>query len=385
MLRSPILAIVLLVCISRTQAQTWQLHENLNGYITDIEIINGQRYTVFKTGELWLGDSLIHTYSVQHGYQETGLLSVCLWQDSICVMSCGIDSIQRIICGTDTLLEVSYKSPWAIRHRAGDMVAIDSVLYASFGYGADPDDAQDTSNFRGKIVAITSDTAYIYAYGLRNGWKIDTADGWLYIADVGSNKEEEIDRIQGAGRNLGWPCIEGNFVLDTTCGETEPPFFTYPHFASGVAIIGGVVYQDHFWFCDNFHEIGGYLMDTTWIKKPCPKYPTGMYDHNDTLYVYDYLGNIYRWEEVPLSIDTTKQSEKPTTNETTLTIRQDEIRWSNNLYGTLRILSIDGKVVRNKEAFEEGYISLDGFVPGIYVLILDTRHGIQWSKTFYIQ
>lgn len=380
-----LLTIVAFLIVSLGSAQSWQLHEDINGFITDIEIINGQRYTTFKTGELLIGDSIIQYYPVQL-FQETGLLSVCFWQDSICVMVSGLDSIQRIICGSDTILEVSYKSPWAIRHRAGDMVAVDSVLYASFGYGTDPDDAQDTTDFRGKIVAITADTAVIYAYGLRNGWKIDTANGFLYIADVGAQKEEEIDRIQEAGFNLGWPCIEGGFVHDTTCGVTKSPFFTYPRDTVGNAIIGGKYFRGAYWWCDNYYKFGGYVFDdSTWVKIPCPQYPDGMYVHGDSLFVYDYTGKIYLWDDNPLSLDSIPEDEEDPEYRTTLTITQEEIRWSESLYGMLRILSIDGEVVRNKEAYDAGYISLAGwFIPGMYILVLENRHGVQWSKLFPI-
>lgn len=383
------LIIPLWLLVTNLCSQSWVPYDTVPGFITDIEIHNGERYITFKTGELLQGDSIINTYPVQL-YQETGLLSVCWWQDSTCVMVCSNDSTQRIICGTDTLFEVSYKSPWAIRHRGGDMVATDTVLYASFGYGADPDDAQDTTNFRGKIVAITSDTTYVVAYGLRNGWKIDLAGDTLFVADVGAQGAEEINRISldsvnlQEPVNLGWPCEEGPIVHDTICGPVEGPFFTYPRAQTGNAIIGGKCFQDAFWWCDNFYRFGGYVYDdTTWIKTTCPQYPDGMYVQGDSIFVYDYTGKIYLWVESPLSIDSIPEKEKPVPPPD-LVITPYEIRWNEPLPGTLMVLTIEGDIVAYEDAEFRGSISLDGYIPGMYALVLIGRHGLQWSKLFVV-
>lgn len=366
-------------------SQSWQLVEDLDGFITDIEIINGQRYTTFKTGEVLRNNEVIGYYPVQN-FQETGLLSICLWRDSICVSACGIDSIQRIICGSDTVLEVSYKSPWAIRHRAGDMVATDSVLYASFGYGADPDDSQDSTNFRGKIVAITLDTAYVVAYGLRNGWKMDIKGDTLYVADVGAQKEEEINRLSldsvnlQEPVNLGWPCNEGDFVHETTCGPVTSPFFTYPRSAGGNAIIGGKWFRGAYWWCDNFYQFGGHVSDDTILTTiPCPQYPDGMYVKKDSIFVYDYTGKIYLWSDGPLSIDSIPEKETVEKNPD-LIITPYEVRWSTPLSGTIMILTISNDIVAYESVEDPGSISFDNFIPGIYVIVLIDRHGVQWSK-----
>lgn len=380
--------IPLLLFVTNLCGQSWVPYDTMPGFITDIEIYNGQRYTTFKTGELLQGDSIIKDFPVQV-FQETGLLSVCQWQDSICVMACGQDSIQRIICGTDTIFQVTYKSPWAIRHRAGDMVATDSVLYASFGYGANPDDSQSSSTFRGKIVAITSDTAYILAYGLRNGWKMDIKANFLYIADVGQQTEEEISRLNldsisiGDPVNLGWPCMEGNFVHDTICGPLMDPFFTYPRANTGNAIIGGKNFQNSFWWCDSFYKFGGYVTDDTmWMKTPCPQYPDGMYVNGDTIFVYDYTGKIFRWVETPLSLDTVPEKPKPPLPPD-LIITNDVIKWNERFENcTFMVLTIDNHILEYRDASFRDEIYLYDYVPGVYVLILMTPFGMAWSKLF---
>lgn len=358
-----ILLLLMSLMLTNTYAQSWELVDNLGGFITDIEFHNGERYTTFKTGELLRGDSIIHTYPVQN-LQETGLLSVCWFQDSLCVMVSGLDSVQRVICGSDTLIEVSYKYPDPRRHRAGDMVAVDSTLYVAFGDGSSPDSAQSLTDLRGKILAITDDTTYIFAYGLRNPWKIDTTGNWLYIADVGNQTEEEVDRIPLDTNliNLGWPCFEGYHVHDSTysCDPTHDPFFTYPRAQGGNGIIGGKFFQNQYWWCDNYGKFGGMVsLDTFWNKIPCPQYPDGMYVHNDSLYVYDYTGKIYVWQEIVLSLDTT-EIEKDTTHKETREEREYRY-WVEEMifrYGGDPYMTMDRKIVNGLPEIPGVYWSL---------------------------
>ncbi len=90
----------------------------------------------------------------------------------------------------------------------------------------------------------------IYAYGLRNPYKInfDSLNGTLYAADVGQSQREEIDSITSGG-NYGWPFREGTRDNSADAERVTPPGFTstdpiaeYTH-ADGIAIIGGVLYR----------------------------------------------------------------------------------------------------------------------------------------------
>ena len=72
----------------------------------------------------------------------------------------------------------------------------------------------------------------VYALGLRNpftleraasGGSLDPADGdpgTLWVGDVGRSAFEELDRIDAAGANFGWPCREGP-ELQTQFGSAE--------------------------------------------------------------------------------------------------------------------------------------------------------------------
>lgn len=56
-------------------------------------------------------------------------------------------------------------------------------------------------------------------------------NGDIWIADVDEATEEEINRVDEAGANFGWPRYEGTACLGDECGTTglTVPVVTYPH------------------------------------------------------------------------------------------------------------------------------------------------------------
>lgn len=56
----------------------------------------------------------------------------------------------------------------------------------------------------------------IFAWGLRNPWRfwIDSKTGLLWIADVGSDRKEEVN-VGGKGMHFGWPFFEGTHAYTT--------------------------------------------------------------------------------------------------------------------------------------------------------------------------
>src|SRR4029079_3191715 len=97
----------------------------------------------------------------------------------------------------------------------------------------------------------------IYAYGFRNPYRFsfDTTPGGLhqlFVADVGQNNIEEIDRVT-PGANYGWNRLEGMFpfnsadgtvtapTADTLSGFTNP-IAEYDH-DEGIAVVVGFVYR----------------------------------------------------------------------------------------------------------------------------------------------
>ena len=124
-------------------------------------------------------------------------------------------------------------------HKGGALVfgPEDGLLYMSIGDDAWPRGTTPdyTDGFRGSIIRIdvdstTGDLPYgipegnafaegegpgeIFDYGLRNPWRmsIDAETGDLWVADVGSERYEEVDRHPGdvpPGLDFGWGAWEG--------------------------------------------------------------------------------------------------------------------------------------------------------------------------------
>jgi glucose/arabinose dehydrogenase len=91
----------------------------------------------------------------------------------------------------------------------------------------------------------------IWAYGLRNPWRIsfDRGTGKLFIADVGQGRREEVNRERAGftgGRNYGWDAMEGTLCYTAAkcplAGDTLPNA-QYSHSGGNCSITGGFVYR----------------------------------------------------------------------------------------------------------------------------------------------
>ena len=167
------------------------------------------------------------------------------------------------------LLEMS--EPYG-NHNGGQLAfGPDGYLYIGVGDGGKAGDphknGQNLKTLHGKILRIDpftkkADKNYgipsdnplvknkaargeIYAWGLRNPWRFsfDRATGEMICADVGQNKQEEIDYIVKGG-NYGWNKREGK--LPFAGKETNPnwrePFFVHDR-KKGISVTGGFVYR----------------------------------------------------------------------------------------------------------------------------------------------
>ncbi|WP_277555874.1 PQQ-dependent sugar dehydrogenase [Halobaculum limi] len=158
----------------------------------------------------------------------------------------------------------------------------DGYLYGSLGDGLNPYNAQDLTNLMGSVIRIDvderkEDRPYgiptsnplvgeegldeLYAWGLRNPWKMAFSGDRLIAGDVGQATWEEVDVIE-SGANYGWPLKEGTHchdpqlgtsseeqcVVESDRGETlVDPVLEFPHFDEegfpvGFAVIGGHIH-----------------------------------------------------------------------------------------------------------------------------------------------
>jgi glucose/arabinose dehydrogenase len=154
-------------------------------------------------------------------------------------------------------------------HNGGQLAfGPDGYLYVAVGdggSGGDPQgNAQNLSTLLGSIlrldvsgegyvapadnpfVAMADARPEIYAYGLRNPWRLsfDRATGELWAADVGQDRWEEVDHIVPGG-NYGWNVTEGlECFLSPDCDTSglQMPRAVYGHDA-GCSVTGGYVYR----------------------------------------------------------------------------------------------------------------------------------------------
>jgi len=160
-------------------------------------------------------------------------------------------------------------------HNGGSMqFGKDGYLYIATGdggSGGDPqNNAQNLKSHLGKILrvdvngtakgnySIPADNPYatgttgnlpeIYAYGLRNPWRIsfDKESGKLFAGDVGQDEREEIDIITKGG-NYGWRIKEGVdcFNPSANCNEQGliAPVHDYSQSNGDRSVTGGYVYR----------------------------------------------------------------------------------------------------------------------------------------------
>ncbi len=149
----------------------------------------------------------------------------------------------------------------------------DGYLYVATGDGGGGGDnhgpignAQNITNLLGKILRLDVDGALpyavppdnpfvggpgadeIFAHGFRNPWKMSFEGTNLWVADVGQNLWEEINRVRRGG-NYGWRIVESqhpfNFATAATAGvdplALDYPIHEYRHGALGISIIGGAM------------------------------------------------------------------------------------------------------------------------------------------------
>jgi glucose/arabinose dehydrogenase len=165
---------------------------------------------------------------------------------------------------TRTARQLLYVRQPAANHNGGDLqFDRGGLLYVGMGDGGEPGDpenrAQDVNQRLGKILRIDPlrrGAAWsVVALGLRNPWRysFDRLTGDMYIADVGTDRWEEVDfrpRAQVAMlANYGWRLWEGHQTRFPDSpqgpGELVAPVHDYDHTGDNCSITGGYVYRGH--------------------------------------------------------------------------------------------------------------------------------------------
>jgi glucose/arabinose dehydrogenase len=322
------------------------------------------------------------------------------------------------------LFIIAYNQPFA-NHNGGSLAfGPDGFLYISAGdggSGGDPGNrAQNTEILLGKLLRIDVDNPgggnnygipvdnpfagdppnaeEIWAYGLRNAWKFsfDTANGDIWIADVGQSAMEEINKAGGteAGLNYGWRCYEGSLPFNTA-GCPDPSELTFPIAEypqpTGFSITGGYVYRGSV-----YSDIAGYYF--------CGDFGTGLIatvDPNDNftilgtfggnwssfgqditgeLYIVNYSGQISRIQGEILSVDsfdTISVSMYPNPANDQVTIRLDE-----GSIAKISVMDLKGSVLYTEENIQaiSKEINIERLPQGVYFVKIISEKGVSVKK-----
>ncbi len=163
------------------------------------------------------------------------------------------------LAGSELVL-MEWTNPGTIHNGGALAFGADGKLYVSTGEAGTGSNAQSQSNLLGKILRINSDGTIptdnpfyatntgnmraIYALGFRNPFKmvVQPGTGKIFINDVGAGTWEEVNEL-AAGKNYGWPGIEGVRVAQTMPTDYQDPVFAYNHSGGSCSIIGGNFYD----------------------------------------------------------------------------------------------------------------------------------------------
>lgn len=333
---------------------------------------------------------------------------------------------------TGTIL-MTINQPYT-NHNGGSIVfGPDGYLYIGMGdggSGGDPegysqnltiDNANPSRVFLGKMLRINVTTSTsapyynipptnpyvgqtgkeeIWAIGLRNPWKFsfDSANGNLWIADVGQNAREEINRTIAplpAGLNYGWRCYEGNISFNTTgCpaqSTLEAPFVPINHSTGACSINGGYVYRGTQYpnlvgkyifndYCDSRIGIVSSNGSLSYSTISGSTFVGFGEDVNKELYIISLGGTISKIVDTSLSSESFEKHgfvifPNPAKEFFTLSNTNNIIAKSISIY------DVTGKNVLTKNVTESNIVDITGFSKGIYSLtVMDTNDIIYNTK-----
>lgn len=333
---------------------------------------------------------------------------------------------------TGTIL-MTIAQPYSNHNGGSIKFGPDGYLYIGMGdggSGGDPGNrAQNSTENLGKMLRIdvnstvapfyTSPTTNpyvgiagndeIWAIGLRNPWKFsfNRLNGDLWIADVGQNAIEEIDKISSplpnTGINFGWRCYEGNSTYNTTgCAASSTmtfPFTQYARSGGACSVTGGYVYtgtlypnfQNKYFFtdyCDDkIRMVNSAGTITTTTAFSGNSFATFGEDFAGELYVAGISsGIIFKIQDASFGTLDFEKNEfslfpNPAKNSISIKLSND------NLATKITIFDLTGKLLLSQklENNPENTISTAALTKGIYLVSVETENGISYSKKLIIE
>ena len=335
------------------------------------------------------------------------------------------------IANTTATILMTITQPYS-NHNGGSLkFGSDGYLYIGMGdggSGGDPENrAQNINTNLGKMLRIdvnnTTAPFYtspptnpyvgvtgndeIWAIGLRNPWKFsfNRLNGDLWIADVGQNNIEEINKVPNplaAGLNFGWRCYEGNVAYNTSgcapIGTMTMPIAQYNH-SQGCSITGGYVYTgtqfpnflNKYFFADYCENRIGYADTTTGAITYTP-YFSG--NNNFSSFGEDINGELYIsngntiYKIIDVSTASTTSFEKAGFSLYPNPIKDNFIISNKNeiLISSIEFYDVNGKLIAVKNLSTSTTISLDrsNLSSGIYILNLVANDGMNYTSRLVV-
>jgi glucose/arabinose dehydrogenase len=305
----------------------------------------------------------------------------------------------------------------------------DGYLYIGMGdggSGGDPQNfAQNINSLLGKMLRIDVNNGLpytipptnpfvgnagadeIWSVGMRNPWKFSFKrnSGDLWIADVGQNAKEEINRVTAPltpGLNFGWRCYEADVAFNTNgCSNVSNytfPVSSYPLTGSFCSVTGGYEYtgtmypsfQNKYFFADYCANRIGWIANTggeiTWTNALTGNFSTFGEDQNGELYVAGLSnGIIYKMIDPTMSqLDFSKVGLKmypnPTQSQVVIT-SENEIHWN-----SIHIFDMTGKLVYQSMLDENltHSFSVDHLAKGIYTVKITNKEQFEYVSKLVI-
>jgi glucose/arabinose dehydrogenase len=308
-MKKTLLSFSLLLC-SVSQSQTLNLQSFATGFSSPVEIThapNDSRLFVVQKGGLirivntngTVNSTPFLTVSGLSGGSEQGLLGLAFHPNyatnglffinytntagDTVIARYSVSSTNPDVANPTGTILMTIDQPYS-NHNGGTLkFGPDGYLYIGMGDGGSADDPQGYAQnmtvnpsfpsriFLGKMLRIDVNSGTLYgipptnpyigqagieeilARGLRNPWKFsfNRLNGDLWIADVGQNIIEEVNKIESplsnSGLNFGWNCYEGNasYSSSGSCplyAATVAPVSVYSHNSSRCSITGGYFY-----------------------------------------------------------------------------------------------------------------------------------------------
>jgi glucose/arabinose dehydrogenase len=397
---------------------------NQNGTINANNFLTLTSATITSGGERGLLGLAFHPNYASNGYFYINYTNTA---GNTVIARYTVSANPDVANAASATILLTITQPFA-NHNGGSLrFGPDGYLYIGMGdggSGGDPGNrAQNINENLGKMLRIDVDSASpygipadnpyvgvagndeIWAIGLRNPWKFnfDRLNGDLWIADVGQNQFEEINRTAAplpTGLNYGWKCYEGNNVYSSCTGSLvfTFPVAQYSHLGTDPcnSITGGYVYRGTQYpnlygkyvfaeYCTNkigYTDTSGTIVWSNAFSNLGPT--TFGEDIDGELYVAGG-STVYKLVDTSLatnSFDKNTFELYPNPAQNEVSLRTKGLQFP----ATITVVDTTGKTVMQQEvASETNTISIASLQSGLYIVSIKDQAGLSISSKLSVK